>query len=310
MKIRAVGHVHVSEREGAHEWPDGRVDDAKWEDCLFASAVEWVRAIGRNIPATHAEAEALRADSGLGPLGGASFDDLSRGLKKRYGITMPPVVAGANSLLSGLQPGAAAIVNGKMGNFPSGHRLRRWDPGFTGGHAVYVERTLDNRLLWCDPLAPSGTQPDVITDSEIKTFMYPSWGAIIGTVVYKEVSDQMSVNYKEELWDVKAGTPFYDAPGGKQISTFSRDATIRTFGAPMNGDKVDWGWRLAIVATSRVTGTMGQFLVWVPRDRLFNPRLYEYPIKPAIASALERARAAATEAVGKAIDAVASEVAK
>ena len=28
------GHIHVSEREVSHTWPDGQQDDGKWEDCM------------------------------------------------------------------------------------------------------------------------------------------------------------------------------------------------------------------------------------------------------------------------------------
>ncbi len=56
MSAQVPGHVHVTEREG----------DGTWEDCAFVTAVEMMRTSGRSdIPATHAEAERLRAASGL-----------------------------------------------------------------------------------------------------------------------------------------------------------------------------------------------------------------------------------------------------
>jgi hypothetical protein len=311
--IRLVPHIHVTEREGAHDWPDGRVDDAKWEDCLFASAVEWVRALGRDIPATHAEAEALRADSGLGPLKGAFLSDLSRGLAKRYGLTMPYPLTGAPTLLRALEPGMAAVINGSMGAFPAGHRLRRWDPAFTGGHSVYLERTLDGSLLWCDPLAPAGAAvPERVTEDDIKTFMGTAWTGIVGRVAYVEDS-KMTIAYKEELWDVAQGVPFFDGPNGRQVGTISKAATIRTFGAPLKPDKsTDWNWRVGLVQTQTVTGTPGPFLVWFQRSKLTNPRLYTPPqadcsdeVKRTRAAALEQARSAALTAVGEAIDALA-----
>lgn len=183
---RAIPHVHVSEREGAHVWPDGRLDDAAWEDCLWSAAVEWVRALGRNVPATHAEAEALRAASGQGPLGGSTLDDLRRGLAARYRSTMPAPIGGAAAVVAALAPGTAAVVIGSLGAVPAGDRLRRWQPGFVGGHAVYVERTLDGTWLWCDPLAPVGTSPDRVTEADVRTF---ASSAVVGPVTFVDVEE-------------------------------------------------------------------------------------------------------------------------
>lgn len=183
IRVRVVPHVHVSEREGAHVWPDGRLDDAAWEDCLWSSAVEWVRALGRAVPATHAEAEGLRAASGQGPLGGSTLDDLRRGLDARYRLAMPAPVSGAAAVVAALEPGMAAVVTGSLGGFPAGHRLRRWQPGFTGGHAVYLERGLDGTWLWCDPLAPVGASPDRVAEADVRTF---AWSAVVGRVAFVE----------------------------------------------------------------------------------------------------------------------------
>jgi len=153
-----TSHVHISEREGAHYWPDGRYDDALWEDCAFDTAVEWARVV-RNpaIPATHVEAEALRADAGLGPSGGATIDVVRAGLGKRYGFSGTKAV-GFAALWAALVPGTAACVQGRMGAFPAGHTLRRHLPSFTGIHQVTAFR-LDatDRVWWCDPLGPAGT---------------------------------------------------------------------------------------------------------------------------------------------------------
>jgi hypothetical protein len=153
-----ANHIHISERESAHYWPDGRYDDARWEDCAFDTAVEWARVThDSNIPATHVEAEALRAASGLGPSGGATIDRVRAGLQARYGFAGTKAV-GFAALWAALKPGTAACVQGSMGAFPLGHRLRRFLPSFAGIHQVTAFR-LDatDRVWWCDPLAPAGT---------------------------------------------------------------------------------------------------------------------------------------------------------
>lgn len=172
---RISWHDHVSERETAHTWPDGQRDDAAWEDCTMDSAIEFARlTFRRSIPSTHREAEALRAASGEDPLGGTGIDDVIRGFKARYGWTSGYTqVSGFADLWTALKPGTAAIAQGKTGAFPAGHRLRRFDADFTGGHAVLVVR-LDSqeRVWWCDPLAPEGSyQGEWVTKAELSTYV-------------------------------------------------------------------------------------------------------------------------------------------
>jgi hypothetical protein len=77
------------------------------------------------------------------------------------------------------------------------------------------------------------------------------------------------VQYKPERWQVPKGTPFYDAPNGSQIGTFSKDATITTFGAPYNASgTVNWNYRIGLVLTAAVDKASTQKLVWVPRQNL------------------------------------------
>ncbi len=184
-------HIHVSEREGPHEWPDGRPDDAAWEDCLWSAAVEWARAIGRSPPATHVEAEALRAASGEPPTGGSNLGDLRRGLDARYRWRMPPPITWPAAVVVALQPGTAGVVLGSLGVFPAGHRLRRWQPDFRDGHAVYIERDRQGRWWWCDPLAPAGAGvPDEVTEAEVRAF---ATAAVVGPVAYREEVEMFPV---------------------------------------------------------------------------------------------------------------------
>jgi hypothetical protein len=157
-----ANHIHISERESAHVWPDGRSDDGKWEDCAWTALVEFIRLAYRpDLPATHAFMESIRARV-MGPLGGTIPSQLVAGAKT-IGSTGPKtsgiVLKGysAADLWSAMKPGTVACVAGSMGAFPSGHTLRRWDASFAGRHQVMAARfSDDDRVWWCDPLAPTG----------------------------------------------------------------------------------------------------------------------------------------------------------
>ena len=93
-------HVHISEREVAHVGPCG-FDNARWEDCLWVAAIEFLRATGHpEVPATHDESEELRCASGEPPTGASDFDDVRRGVRARYGLTLPATVTGDAAIWS------------------------------------------------------------------------------------------------------------------------------------------------------------------------------------------------------------------
>jgi hypothetical protein len=168
-------HTHVSERELAHTWPDGQLDDARWEDCVWCSFVEWLNDTYRDVPDTLAYAEKWRDASGLSPTGGSTFANVQTALNK-FGINITLEPRYYTYFMPRLKPGYAGVAMGDMGNFPAGHRLRRWSPDFTGIHAVYIARLPDGRLWWCDPLAPAGTyQGETVTEAEVKTYMGSTW---------------------------------------------------------------------------------------------------------------------------------------
>lgn len=174
MSISAI-HIHVSEREVAHTWPDGQKDDAAWEDCTFCAAIEFARLChDAGIPATHAEAELLRDASGRKPTGGTNVGDVIRGLQGRYGWLTGYVQASSYAeLRTTLVPGTAAVSQGRLAAFLFGHSLRRWDPGFVGGHAVLLINDGDpSGPWWCDPLAPKGQyRGERVTWSEVRTYV-------------------------------------------------------------------------------------------------------------------------------------------
>jgi hypothetical protein len=162
-------HRHVSERESGHYWPDGRWDNAAWEDCFWDTLIEFARmALRPNIPATHAEAEALRRDAGEDTASGSHSGNGNRGLKIRYGLG--PLETHSDADVLNMPIGFVASIAGSMGVFPYGHRLRRHDSDFRGSHRVIVFR-VPNGWWWCDPLAPAGYSGEYISRTDLGRFM-------------------------------------------------------------------------------------------------------------------------------------------
>ena len=170
MLYHRYQHSHVSEREAKHRWPDGQWDKRSWEDCLWASAVEALRFGGLRIPATLAEAELIRAASGEPPLGPSSQGNLADGMKVRFGLKLRQG-SGFSALWAALKPGTAAVVNGRLGAFRAGHRLRRHLPHYLDGHAIAAFRLgPEEQVWWCDPLAPAGYGGELVTRGELAKF--------------------------------------------------------------------------------------------------------------------------------------------
>lgn len=167
MSVTLAGytHTHITEREIAHMSPCG-YDDGAYEDCTpDASIMAW-RAMGHPaVPATHGEAEQLRCASGRGPTGGTNMGDMATGIRNRYGGTIHVLGFG------GVSTGWAWAVQGSMAAVPA--HLRRWQPGFAGGHCVFVASVPGTDALWWDdPLAPEGTGYDGewVTFADVQRF--------------------------------------------------------------------------------------------------------------------------------------------
>ena len=185
-------HIHVSEREVAHTWPDGQSDDSKWEDCTMDSGTELARLChDPAIPATHVESEHLRDDAGVRPIGGTTIANLVKGYAVRYKWTAGlQNVSGFATLWAALTPGKAAVAQGSYVNFPIGYTLRRFEPSFTGGHAVFVARVdSQDRVWWCDPLAPQGTyQGQWVTKADLKKYVDSFDGNHLVSTIIKPVT--------------------------------------------------------------------------------------------------------------------------
>lgn len=170
MQYEGYAHRHVSEREAKHRWPDGRWDNRSWEDCLWASAVEALRFGGLRIPATLAEAESIRSASGEPPTGASSQGNLAAGARARYGLMLTQGT-GFDALWAALDPGTAAVVNGRLGGFRAGHKLRRHLPQYVDGHAIAAFRLANaDRVWWCDPLAPAAYGGELVTRADLARY--------------------------------------------------------------------------------------------------------------------------------------------
>jgi hypothetical protein len=247
-------HEHVTERE-----PDGT-----WEDCTFTAGLMHARvALRASIPATHAEMQALRAASGLSTHGGANIDDLQRGYARRYGWSGGTEVKGFSNLWYTLRPGRSATAQGSMAAFPSGHRLRRWDPGFRGAHAVLIARLdTSDRVWWDDPLAPLGVgyEGEWVTKAQLKAYVDRLTVAggrhVISNIIPKPAAQP------PEGDTLKPGDDFNY---GWESYTLDGTHTVYCLGGPRNPDgTTDSDMRLC------AAGPGSKVLTVVPRSRLTN----------------------------------------
>jgi len=245
--ILGFEHVHVSEREVAHQSPCG-FDPGGYEDCLWCSFLEWWRATGHpDSPATHAEAEALRCDAGEPPTGPSDFNDVRRGVTARYGATLPAVIAGDDAIWAALGPGNVATVIGSMAVFSDGSHWRRWDASFKGIHAVSAWRLdTSDRVWWCDPLAPTrlGPTPGTSWNGEWMPradFLAFATSAIIGPVIGADMLQLKGVGPKLGTFVIGAGHSII-APIGPPMTHYPRLA----------GETFD------VLAQGRLTGLNGQ----------------------------------------------------
>jgi hypothetical protein len=136
-----------------------------WKDCTYCAGLMALVFGGfTKFPLgayTVKEREALERSDNQPDETGASLDDLILAVHTRYGIawskSRTAVLAKHHA-----RADLAFVVQGRNGNLPRGHRLRRWDPTFTGAHCVTVIPTGDGtHLRWLDPLAPMGFAGDV-----------------------------------------------------------------------------------------------------------------------------------------------------
>lgn len=166
-------------------WTERRV--GAWDQCTECAYLMALLYGGfRSFPLgayTPAERDALDAATPPDPeSGGSTFALLDAGASKRYGITLDRITDGSRAILKRTlnRPNMALAIAGSLGGLKAGHRLRRWQPDFTGGHAICVLTEGDGRVRWLDPLAPDGHEGDSATVDQVLAFAWlPSDARVI-----------------------------------------------------------------------------------------------------------------------------------
>lgn len=116
------------------------------------------------------------------PSGGSTFALIDAGASKRYGVTLDRITDGSRAILRRtlMRKNMALAIAGSLGGLPAGHRLRRWQPAFTGGHAICVITKGDGKVTWLDPLAPADFEGDTTTVDNVLSFAWlPSDARVI-----------------------------------------------------------------------------------------------------------------------------------
>jgi hypothetical protein len=222
------GHDHISERES----------DGSWEDCTWDSGLEWYRlCYDDSKPATHAEAQALRAASGEPATGGSNLGDLRTGIARRYGKTMPAVISGFSALWAALTPGNAAVCQGGMSAFSSGHRLSRWQTNFDGSHAVFIARVdATDRVWWCDPLATdAGYAGEWITKAELASYVNAFGGQHLVSRLRTAEMPLYFANSTAKRLTIPAKTPILRTDGTVLKTTDAKVVKDSPMGVFLNG---------------------------------------------------------------------------
>jgi hypothetical protein len=166
-------------------WSERR--PGSWDQCTEgAYLMAMVYGGFRDFPAgkyTDAERDALDAATPPDPAaGGSTFTLLDAGALKRYGASLHRIPddskAGLRAQLR--SPGQAFAVAGSLGGLPEGHRLRRWQPTYTGGHAICIVSLGDDKVWWGDPLALMRGDGDEASVDRVMDFAwFPSDARVI-----------------------------------------------------------------------------------------------------------------------------------
>ena len=243
---------------------------ASFSDCGPCSSVMLARAHRGNnaIPGDKAEVLAFRQAAGAPATGATSNTQLARGLYVRYQVSVSTQFR-FPYIWAALDPGMGAVLFGYLSRFPAGHRLRRWDPTYRGGHVVFVERLdAENRAWWMDPLAPLkyGTSlrtylGEWVTAAELSTFLggpnatTGRTGLITSVAVYVPPVTTYKLNIAAGTAAVHSATlsrgciaSWNDVPHDGSAASYACGAPVRTPGC-ISGSAV-----LAIPSTGPFAG--------------------------------------------------------
>lgn len=163
-----------------------RIDDdplGRLHDCTEASALMVLVAAGyTKFPLgiyTWQERNALDRSSTRPPNTGDLLPDLDGAVQRRYGVTLHKLKVTTTAALARelAKPGRAYLLAGQLSHYEPGHFLRRWQPKFTGGHAVCYVADRPGEGLFLDPLAPNKYPGDRVTASVAAQFAWQDWEA-------------------------------------------------------------------------------------------------------------------------------------
>lgn len=222
---------------------------------------------------SQAEAYEVRRDGGAPANGFTSNRQMADALRKR-GVPIVDYAQGGvfdfANIWPRLTPGRGAAVFGRMGRFPRTHRLRRWQPSYTGGHVVCVLRlSAKDEVWWMDPLAKTGWPGEIASKANLRTFLGGDYSDIGQTALIAPIA-QVSATVEEGMiyiaerdMTLRSGATIYQHPNtsSAKVGTTSAANVVRTVGRPQNGNAFDtnwWGirWSTAVptggAATSRV----------------------------------------------------------
>lgn len=114
-------------------------------------------------------------------LAGSTLPQAVADSRARYGHALP--LHGPADLPALLRtPNLALVLQGQNGNLPYGHNLRRWDPSFSGIHAVTI-LTMQNaagQARWLDPEAPNLYAGQLVTQAVVCQWAAGrGWSAVV-----------------------------------------------------------------------------------------------------------------------------------
>lgn len=222
-------------------------------------------------PATLAEAHAIKSAAGVIHDDGMTPAELRAGLASRLGLRAQLVATSRDAIEAKLLAGWALAVPLTYSKLPT--HLRRWLPGFGGGHTGVLAGVRGSRWGWFDPGAPPGWGGEYIEPAAI---LGAAWSAgIMGaeSAASRRATD-MAVLIRPAIADGKAGAPFFDAPGGAQVGKLSGDMVVTIAGVPMDAspDKLNLGWRQVQLHTQAIDGKPADKLLYMQLIALANER--------------------------------------
>jgi len=251
-----------------------------YRDCVFSAWLDVLVFAGfTNYPLgiyTNAEREAFeRAGSHIAETA-TTMAQASENSTNRYNLDLHPLDVSLSSALTRI--GTGIILFGRNGNLPSGDSWRRWDPSFSGIHAVSVFPLGNGKSRVLDPEAPMGFQGDEVSNTKIL-----KWASGVGDARYARENEFQStflgfhITVHKGVYTVYHPERYTHALKEKRTVTFSR-----TSGAPV-WHGVPGFWEVAkggLYSWYFVNGHSGLAFETEKVYRLGNGKIIYQPVSP------------------------------